>query len=196
VASTITAKTATSVELPVSGLWVIAVQGDELAGDVPVVTVTRPDATTDVPTVAVDGCGWYRAEYIVAAPGRHIARAVTTGHGAVDFTAFVTGVVTAADMPTIVDVAEYLEDHSWTDDQLADALDAETNAQRRVCDVPAAYPPDLRQALLRRCWRNLIMRGQPALTVPGAEDGSLSVVPTLDQEIRRFERPFRKLVGR
>lgn len=193
--ATIRARSSTSAELPVSGLWVIAVSGGE-TGDEPVVTVTLPGGGTAAPEVTADGYGCYRAEYVVASPGRHIARVVTASHGAVDFTAFVTGAVAAAAMPTITDVGNYLEEHSWSDDQLQDALDAEAAAQRRVCDVPAAYPPDMRQALLRRCWRNLKMRGQPLLTVPGGgENAADAIAPQNDPEVRRLERPFRKLAA-
>lgn len=194
----IRARTATSTELPVSGLWLIA--GDGAADDdVPVVTVTQPGGSTVTPDVDVDAGGCWRAEYVVAVTGRHVARAVTSGDGAVDFTAFVTGVVVAADMPTADDVDDYLNSfgtHTWDMVTLQDVLDSESAAQRRACDVPAAYPDDLREALLRRCWRNLAMRGQPLLTVPGADDAAASVVPGADQEVRRLERPFRKLRSR
>ena len=93
---------------------------------------------------------------------------------------------------TIDDVKGYLDQNSWTDEELQDALDAETAAQGRVCTVPDDVPADLAEALKRRVWRNLSMRGQPFITVPDTE--TPTVVPSRDPEVRRLEAPFRKLV--
>jgi hypothetical protein len=191
-----------TTDLPVGGIWVISVAMDA-ADDPPVVTVTLPGGSTATPSVESLGAGCYRVAYVVASTGRYVARAVTAGNGAVDFTCWVTATVAATGMPGLDDLrgdpdadpptSGYLGVTSWTDEEIGDALDAEAAAQRSVCDVPAAYPADLRQALLRRVWRNLALRGQPFLTVPGSEDTQVSVVPSLDSEIRRLERPFRKL---
>lgn len=190
-------RSATSVDLPVSGVWIIAVAA-EVGLDGPVVTVTLPNGSTVTPPVVADSWGCWRAEYVVTATGRYIARVTTAGHGAVDFTAYVTGVVAASAMPDAADLDAYLQSfggHSWTTDDLDDALTAESAAQRAACTIPAAYPADLRQALLRRGWRNLKMRGQPLLTIPGAEDGAATVAPGADPEVRRLERPYRKLAA-
>jgi hypothetical protein len=193
VTTTIRARSSTTVDLPVTGLWVIAVCGDDLAGDVPVVTVTLPSGAVVTPVVTADATDEYRAEYVVTVAGRHIARVTTATHGAVEFTAYATGTTAAAAMPDVAAVNAYIGEHSWSDEEIQDALDAEAAAQRRACDVPAAYPDDLRQGLLRRVWRNLIMRGQPALTVPGSTEGTAVLAPSLDAEVRRFESPHRKL---
>lgn len=190
--------TPTSVDLPVGGVWELAVSVTDLDGchidDTVTATVTLPGGSTSAPTVEQVAAGLYRASYVTGSTGRYIARLTTTTNGAADFTAFITATVAATGMPDVDDVKDYLEQNSWTDDQIQDALDAEAAAQRRVCRVPAAYPDDLRQALLRRAQRNLSMRGQPLMTIPGAEDGAPSIIPSRDAEVRRFEAPFRKLV--
>jgi hypothetical protein len=196
-----------SVDLPVGGVWLIDVVVFDVDGehtdDAPVVTVTLPGGGTASPSVSDLGWGHFRAAYVVGSVGRYVARAVTSVNGAADFTAFVTATVAATGMPGLIDLrgdpdadpptVGYLGAGSATDDQIQDALDAEAAAQRRVCRVPADYPADLRQALLRRVARNLAMRGQPFLTVPG-DDGAISVTPSRDPEVRRLEGPYRKLV--
>jgi hypothetical protein len=190
---TVRALSSTSIELPMSGVWVIAVCGSA-DDDAPVVTVTLPAGGTATPSVESIGGGVYRAEYIVGSAGRYVARAVTASHGAADFAAFVTATVAATAMPDVDDVRAYLDGDSYDDEQIAGALAAESDAQRRVCSVPAAYPNDLREALLRRVQRNLVMRAQPLMVIPGAEDGAPSVIPSRDAEVRRLEAPFRKLI--
>lgn len=197
---TVRAITDTSVDLPVGGVWTIAVLVTDAdrcpVDDAPVVTVTLPAGSTATPTVEHVSTGLYRVAYVVGTPDRYIARAVTTGHGAADFTAFVTATVAGTAMPDVDACRDYDKDNggyaSWTDGQVQDALDAEASAQRRVCKVPAAYPPDLRQALLRRVQRNIVMRGQPGVRV--TENGDPVYTPTNDPEVRRFERPYRRLV--
>jgi len=198
-----------SVDRAVGGVWDLLVDVRDAAGclvdDAPVVTVTLPAGTTATPAVEAVTTGVYRVEYIVATAGRYVAGAVTASHGTVDFTAFVTAVVAAAGMPGLDDLrgdqgdpedVGYLGQNSFTDAEIQDALDAEAAAQRRVCRVPAAYPADLRQALLRRVARNLSMRKLTlALARGDAEAGSSDIVlGGNDPEVRRFERPYRKLV--
>lgn len=99
--------------------------------------------------------------------------------------------------PDVDDIKDYLEENSWTDEQIQGALDAESLAQQRVCvvpDDPDDMPADMAEALKRRVQRNLALRGQPALTIPGAEDGAPVILPSRDAEVRRLEAPFRKLV--
>ena len=192
------ALSSTAIELPVSGVWTLSVAVTDPDGapvDVtPAVTITLPGGSTATPTAEPVTAGVYRAEYVVAAAGRYVARVTTPVNGAADFTAHVTAAVAAADMPDLADCNEYLGEHSHTDDELQDALDAEAANQRRVCRVPAAYGADLRQALLRRVARNLAMRRQKlGLILPGDDAGSASFIPRLDGEIRRFEAPYRRL---
>jgi hypothetical protein len=196
-------------ELPVSGVWVIVAHVRDLDGCLtdavaPVVTVTTPAAGTASPTVERVGTGCYRAAYVPATAGRYVARAVATGYGAADYVAYVLAATAGAGMPTLADLRGasadredpddlgYLGANSYTDAEIADALGTETDAQRRMCRVGAVYPSDLRGALLRRVQRNLSMRGQPAVVI---SDGSgTSFTPTNDPEVRRLERPHRKIV--
>lgn len=186
----------TSVDLPVNGVWRIEVCADEA----PVVTVTLPAGSTATPAVEDRGHGRYRAEYVVLTTGRYIARAVTAASGAADFTAYVTATVAGTAMPNVEDLDDYLTSaggHSWSDIDLQDALDVEGAAQRGVCRVPAAYPADLRHALLRRAARNLALRKVALATAAGVDDNGdrQLTIPGLDREIRRYEAPYRKLVG-
>lgn len=193
---TIKAHSDASVDLAVGAVWPIEVRVTDADGcpaaDTVVVTVTLPNGSTATPTVEEVATGAYRAEQTVSAAGRYIARAVGA-LGAADFTAFVTATVPAADMPDIVDLDAYLGTNSFTDEVLQDALDAEAAAQRKACKVPATYPADLRQALLRRCARNLAMRRIPMAVQQGDADTGALVPPGRDPEVRRFEAPYRKL---
>lgn len=183
------AKSATSVTLTTGAEWIFEV----LAAAVPVVTVTAPDGAVSTPAADVQaGLGWNRYSVTVTLdqPGRWVAM-VTADGGAAGFTAWADDVVTAAQFPDITDVDDYLDEHSWTDDRLQDALDAEAAAQRSVCRIPATYPDDMRQALLRRVQRNLSMRGQPGVSV--SDQGTAVYQPTRDPEVRRLEGPWRKL---
>lgn len=183
----IKARSSTSVDLPVGGVWVIDVRAD----DTVVVTVTLPAGGTAEPTVEDRGNGCYRAEYTVGPTGRYIARAVGTS-GAVDFTAYVTATVTGTAMPDITDLDDHLKEHSYDDDDLQDALDAEAAAQRRVCNVPAAYSADLRRALLRRAQRALAMKKlKLGVVEPTADSDAVRI--GWDSEIRRYEAPYRRL---
>lgn len=95
--------------------------------------------------------------------------------------------------PDIDDVKDYLEENSWSDEQIQGALDAETAAQSRVCTIPDDMPADLAEALKRRVQRNLSMRGQPFIVTPD-DNGNVSITPSRDPEVRRLEGPFRRLV--
>jgi hypothetical protein len=199
-----------TADLAVGAVWlmcVVVTTPDGTPDEVtPTVTVTLPDGSTTDAGVESPMAGVYRASIVTTLPGRYTARVEAGTSGAGDLVANVAAIVSAADMPGLADLRGsdpdrqdpddlgYLGANSWSDGELQDALDAETAAQRRACAVPAAYPADLREALLRRVWRNLVMRGQPLLTVPGSDDGSVSVVPSADPEVRRLERPWRRLV--
>ncbi len=188
-----------SVTLPVGGVWLLAVDvrdGDGYPADaVPTVVVTLPDDTTANPIVETLSTGYYRATYTVAAAGRHVAVATAAGFGTASFAAWVDATATGTGMPDVVAVDNYLGDHSYTDADLLDALDAEAAAQRAICRVGAVYPADLRQALLRRVMRNLAVRQLPLAVLQGdAEGGSDTVLPGRDPEVRRLEAPYRKRV--
>ncbi|MDG4821276.1 hypothetical protein O7635_05340 [Asanoa sp. WMMD1127] len=184
-------------ELPVNGVWVIDVAVRDADGalvDVaPVVTITLPAGSTATPTPEALSTGVYRVLHTVSSAGRYIARAVAAGYGAADFAAQVDGVTAGTGMPSPADLSDYMGPNSHTEEDMQSALDAEAASQRAVCRVGAVYPADLREALLRRAARNLALRSLPAAMETG--DGQ---VPTpypmgYDPEIRRLERPHRKL---
>lgn len=195
---TIRARSSTSVELPVEAVWAIEFDVTDSDGcpasDTVVVTVTLPDDTTDEPTVSETATGRYRAEVVVDDPGRYVATAVGA-LGAADFAAYASATVAAGAMPDLDDVLNYL---GWQADNdfgdVAEALGAELDAQRRVCRVGAVYPRDLRNALYRRCARNLAMKGIPLAVLRGDAQSRTTFLPGRDPEVRRLEAPHRKLV--
>ena len=191
------ALSSSSVTLPIGGVWELTVRVLDADGDIsttaPTVTVTLPGGSTTSPTADDVGSGAFRALYTVGTAGRYVARVVAAGYGAADFAAYVSATVAEAGMPTFTDLDDYLGDHSWTDDELTDALNAEAAAQRAACRVAAVYPDDLRQALLRRAQRNLAMRRLPLAVLQGDADLGPAVLPGRDPEVRRLEAPHRKL---
>jgi len=195
----------TSVELQLNGHWVMefAVFDDNycLVTDPTIaVLVTRPSGGTLSPTATAINTGIYRASLQTDENGRWVSSVNVTNYGSIGYAAWVEGVSTNTDLPSLTDVKNYLSDGdpdslpSVSDAQLQEALEAEAAAQRRVCNVGATYPVDLRQALLRRVARNLALRGLPIMVLQGdAETGSL-VPPGRDPEVRRLEAGHRKLV--
>lgn len=98
--------------------------------------------------------------------------------------------------PTVSDVRDYLGDTSATDDEIADALAAETASQDRACRVPddPDYPADLGQALKRRVARNLAARLVPIAQMTTFDGGVSSArVPFRDAEVSRLESPWRRV---
>ncbi|KAB1925146.1 hypothetical protein F8280_12105 [Micromonospora noduli] len=193
------ALSSTTVSLPIGGVWEIAVSVTDADGahvdTAPTVTVTLPAGSTATPTVETVAGGVYRVLYVVGTAGRYIARVVATDHGAADFAAYATGTTAGTGMPDVTAVVEYIGETSHTEEEIQDALDAESAAQRAVCRVRAVYPDDLRQALLRRVQRNLALRQLPLAVLQGdAGAGDSTVLPGRDPEIRRLEAPHRKLV--
>lgn len=85
---------------------------------------------------------------------------------------------------------------SVSDAVIQAVIDAETDAQGRVCDTGGddwntTVAEALTLALLRRCARSLAARGV-ALGIIGADSeyGATSL-PRFDAEIERLERPYR-----
>lgn len=196
----VTARSEPSVELPVDGVWILDVEVTDADGSpvsvAPTVTITLPDATSATPTPTETGTGAYRVEYVLADPGRYIARAVAASYGAADFAAYASATVAAADMPDLDDVLNYL---GWDEDNPAgdaqEALDAQSTAQRNRCNVGAVYGADLRGALYRRVARHLAMKGIPLAVLRGdGEGGQNTVLPARDPVVRDLEAPHRKLV--
>lgn len=187
----------TARDVAIGAAWVLRVLATDTDSGVPTAptltgSVTLPDGTTAA--VVFDSTpvsGVFRALVGIEDAGRHLAR-VTDGVDVVDFVAQGTEVVAESGMPQPDDLDGYLDEHSWTDDALEDVLTQEAAAQRRVCRVPAAYPADLRGALLRRCQRALAMRAV-SLGMLQSEEAGPSVVPGNDPEVRRLERPWRRV---
>jgi hypothetical protein len=98
----------------------------------------------------------------------------------------------AATVPTAAEVITYLAAQGTSPDstKVTSALAAETAAQAAVCRVDP-YTADLREALMRRTHRNLAMRSLP-LGVQASELGTTRLGSN-DPEVRRLERPYRKL---
>lgn len=189
-----------SADLPIGGVWVLAVtitDVDAVPVDVaPTVTVTLPGGSATSPTAELVTSGVWRALYTVATAGRYVARIVSTGNGAVDLAAYVTATVAGTGMPNVDDAKVYLDidpGDTSRDDEIQTALDAESAAQRARCRVPAAYPADLREALLRRVARNLAMRMLPLAVLRGDGEAGDVMLPGKDPEVRRLEGPFRKV---
>lgn len=160
-------------------------------------TVTRPDTSTSSPTPTLVSTGYYLASYVLAAAGRHTA-VVTLSGTVVDVVRFEVLAVDVAALPVLADATAYLQGlgaSSYTAAVVQSALDAEAAAQRSRCRIPAAYPLDLREALLRRVARNLAARGVPIATFTSFEGGGTSTrVPMVDAEIARLEGPYHRLV--
>lgn len=179
----------TSVVRAEGGVWDISV----VAETAPTVTITPPSGT---PAPAIVGTpGWWMTVVLLDEPGRWVAHVAAAGGGAADFTAWVGTIVPASGMPDRDALSVYIGDHSYSDAELDDALAAEAAAQRRRCRIPAVYEADLANALKRRAMRNLFMRRLPLALPQGDAETGMSMLPADDPEVRRLERPYRKMVA-
>lgn len=115
----------------------------------------------------------------------------SVAYGAMSFAAYLVYQIYGP--PQLSDVRAYIGTNI-PDAQVQDALDAEIAAQQKACRVPAPFPNDLRQALLRRTARNLALRKLPLQIDPAEPIDITNLIPALDKEVRRFEAPYRKLV--
>lgn len=171
----------------------------------PTVTVTLPGGSTDTPSMTAfpSASGYFYLAYPIAAAGRHVARVVSAGNGAVDYTCWGEAITPAAGMPTLQDLRGpdipdpddpgYLGVNSYTDAEISEALEAEAAAQRTKCAVPADYPPDLRSALLRRVARHLAMKRLPLAVQTGDAETDTVRIFGRDPEIRRLEAGYPRL---
>lgn len=196
-----TATTDTSLDLDVGDEWLIGVQVTDDAGAPTAATVavlvTPPSGGTAAPPATQGDTGSYVARHAIALAGRHVAVVTVSGTvvAVVPFAAHATAVVTASGMPTVADVRAYIGDTGADDVEVGGVLAAEAAAQRARCRVPAAFPADLREALLRRCARNLAARRVPVASFTTFEGGGTSTrVPSRDPEITRLEAPHRRYV--
>ncbi|MCA1984798.1 hypothetical protein [Nocardioides nematodiphilus] len=100
-------------------------------------------------------------------------------------------------IPDLAALRYYLgENASWTDDEISQALLGEMAAQARNCRIPDIYPDDLAEALKRRVAHNLALRALPLGVQATISDYAASTtrVGGEDAEVRRLERPYRKLI--
>lgn len=196
---TVRARSMSSVTLILGQGWLLDVCVTDLDGDpvadTIVFTVTDPQEATSEPVVeqVAGETGRYRTVFTPDETGRFVAVAAGALYGAAAFTAWVGEISTEATFPTIDDVDVYLGTNSASDADLLEALDAEADAQRAVCRIPAVYTADLRSALLRRCARHLAMKRIPLAMFQGDAETGPAVVPGRDPEVRRFEAPYRRL---
>jgi hypothetical protein len=194
----VTARTTESGQRVVGDLWPIDVEVTDLYGfrfaATPTVTITLPDGTTTTAVTESRLGGCYRALYELTVPGRHLAAAVAAGYGRADFALEAVEPTPAGGMPQLADANKYLGAHSASDDDVQGALSAETAAQRQACVVPAYYPDDLRDALLRRVSRNLAMRRIPLAVLQGDAEAGSTILPSWDPEISRLERPHLRML--
>jgi hypothetical protein len=72
-------------------------------------------------------------------------------------------------------------------------VDAEVYGQAEVCRVEP-YTPNLYQAVLRRCARELAARGLPLGLMSGEAEYGPARIPSFDAEIERLEGPSRIVV--
>jgi hypothetical protein len=90
-------------------------------------------------------------------------------------------------------VKTYLGDiaRGWSDDEIAQGLLSETAAQAAVVKAGDLTRPDVVEALHRRVAHNLATRALP-LGVQ-QNDSAFNTVSSNDPEVRRLERPYRKV---
>jgi hypothetical protein len=180
--------------------WVLEVRVTDdngcAAEETPTFTAVLPGGGTETPAAESLGQGFYRAAVTVSEPGTWVVTALATGYGVTAFRASVTSLTDPlAHVPDLAAVKAYLGiTDSSKDAVITDALNAETESQANWCRIPVVYPVSLGQALKRRVARNLALRGIPLAVLQGdAESGSLTL-PGSDPEVKRLERPYRKLV--
>jgi len=192
----VVATTDAIVDLDVGDTWEIGITVPD--GSSVAVAVTAPDGTVANPTPVITG-GSVSVVAVLTLPGRYLAVLTVSGDedAVVPFVANAAEPTTAGEMPDLAEVKAYLSTNGETsalDASITEALNAEAAAQRRVCDVPAVYPDDLREALKRRVARNLAARAVPVAQITSFDGTNVSTrVTRYDAEVDRLEGPFRKV---
>lgn len=103
-------------------------------------------------------------------------------------------------MSTLDDLKTYLgeaDSSQWSDAELSGAITTEAAAQRHRIRASVEDPadvPDLYEALMRRCARNLAMRKHPLGIAMSAGGEEATRVGGRDPEVLRLEAPYRRLV--
>lgn len=97
--------------------------------------------------------------------------------------------------PTVGQVREWtgVSVASISDAALGLVVDAEIVNQARVCRV-CPYAPDLYQAVLRRCGRELAARGIPLGMSSAESEYGPARLASFDAEVERLEGPSRLVV--
>ena len=96
--------------------------------------------------------------------------------------------------PTVTDVRAWtsVTVQSLSDAQVQQILDTENALQAAACKWGDEYPPNLAQAILRRCAREIAGRQLPlGLTADTTGEYAPVRLPAYDVEIERLEAPFR-----
>lgn len=189
----------TDAQYFIGDVWVIDVVVP--MGSTVTVTVTSPSDDVVV-TEQEDVQGGVTVRVPLADPGRYLAVILVESEGGPDvqaFTAWAAEPTLTGELPGLAEVKAYISTSGETsadDNQIQDALDAEIDDQRSHCDIPAAYPVALRQALKRRVARNLAARTVAIAKVTSfGEGGSVAErVTRYDAEVTRFEAPYRRTV--
>lgn len=184
---------ATDDTLEVGDVWAIELSAD--SGATVAVSVTNPSGVvTNSPEEVIDGL--VTISVPLTEEGRYLAVVTVTTDLVPDVTAFTVYAETpGGKVPDLEMVKEYLDESSETDEAIQGALTAETRAQARVCNIPADYPEDLAEALMRRVARNLAARKVPIAQITSFDGGQqTSRVPARDNEVQRLEGPYRKTV--
>jgi hypothetical protein len=169
----------------------ITSEDDYTVSSNPTLTVTLPDGSTLVPSYDWDTpVGVYQYRVPVVLTGRYLAE--ISGDDLLNrtITAYALPVTKESEMPVVGDAVAYMG-IQVDQDTLEELFEAEKASQRARCRIPAAYPPDLRLALLRRTKRAWEMRQNTAASEAG--EFSTGFVPMNDPEVRRLEGPYRKV---
>lgn len=182
------------------------------AGELPTLVVTKPDGTTLTPAVTFEqaastrdwawtlpfGTYGYTALIPVDAAGRWLAAVSTATDGFAGVAAAnVSAVTLSADMPDADSLDDWLggaDAHSFPTEKLEEKIAIALDRQRGKCNIPAAYPPDLREAAHRRAARLLFLERQ--LTEQPRTDGDFDTPPTFppgrDFATRELEHGYLK----
>ena len=181
----------------VFGVTVADLDGDVTDAVTPTITVTPPTGAVTHPTPESVDVGEWRFTLTLAAAGRHLVVADAGSPYGLDETAvWCDALTTSGQLPTVADWQEYaggVLEIAWSDDEIAQALAAESAAQRARVRPSAIYSDDVREALYRRVTCNLARRRLPLGVQSGDSDAGPIVIPLRDPEVRRLEAPYRRM---
>ncbi len=189
--------------------WVITAVGTAL----PTLAVTKPDGSTLTPAVEfAQSTDWddqlvldpgnyaYTATVpgaTMTVPGRWLATIVAASAIIGVEQAFVTAVTANTAYPDADSLDDWLGGsaaHSFTAEEMDEEMAVALQQQRNRCNIPVAYPEQLREAAHRRAARLLYLRRQ--LTEQPRTDGDFDTPATLpsgrDFNTRELEAQYLK----